>query len=178
MKNELLRFKTSTFELRQVKCLTVTSMLVALSIILGYLSFMPTPSIRISFVYLPVAIMGFLYGPVVSICGAGTIDLINYILNPMGGFNPGITLCALITGLIYGIFLYQKKINWPRVAIAFFTNALISNWLLKSFFLAVLMGTSWSAQLITRLPAQIVMLVIESVVFMTIYPKIRVLKNK
>ena len=178
MKNALLRFKTSTFELKEVKCLAVTAMLVSLSIILGYLSFRPTPTIRISFTYFPVAIMGFLYGPVVSTCGAGAIDLINFILNPTGGFNPGITLCALLTGLIYGIFLYRGKLHKSNIIAGFFANTLLSNTLLKSYFLALMMGTSWSAQIIARLPVQIIMLVLESALFIVIYPKIKILKQK
>lgn len=178
MKQAIARFKTSTFELKEVKCLAVTAMLVALSIILGALSFMPTPAIRISFAYFPVAIMGFLYGPVVGVCGAGAIDLINFMLKPMGGFNPGITLCALVTGLIYGVFLYQKKLTLPRVGIAFFTNALLANALLKSYFLAIMIGTSWSAQIITRLPVQGIMFVLEAALFMGISPILKTIKHK
>ncbi len=177
MKQALARFKTSTFELKEVKCLTITAMLVAFSVVLGMLSFMPTPAIRISFAYFPVAVIGLLYGPVVSVCGAAAVDLINFALKPMGGFNPGITLCALITGFIYGVILYQKKIGAIRVIIAFLANAILSNLLLKSYFLAILIGTSWSAQIITRMPTQAIMFVLESILFIVMIPVWKMLKQ-
>lgn len=178
MKNAIARFKTSTFELKKVSCLAITAMLVAASVILGYLSFMPAEGIRLSLAYLPVAAMAFFFGPVVAVCGAGAIDLINFMLKPMGAFNPGITLCALITGLIYGIFFYQKKLTPLRAFLAFFTNALLNNLLLKSYFLALLSGTSWSAMMISRAPVQVLMLVFETALFIAATPLFKLIKSK
>lgn len=178
MKNAIARFKTSTFELKNVKCLAITALLVSASIVFGMYSFMPAEGIRLSLAYLPVAAMGFFFGPVVAVCGAGAIDLINFMLKPMGGFNPGITLCALITGLIYGIFFYQKKLTLPRVSLAFFTNALLSNLLFKSYFLALFYGTTWSAMMITRAPIQVLMLVFETALFMAAAPLFKLIKSK
>ena len=177
MKNVLLSFKTSTFELKKVKCLSLTAILVAMSIILGLLSF-STFTIRISFAFFPLAVIAYLFGPAVSMSAAVLIDLINFIRMPMNGFNPGITLCALITGLIYGLFLYRRKLNLPMVIAAFLTNSLIANLLLKSYFLAVFNGTTWFAMMASRVPVQIVMLVLETSLFIAILPKIKILKNK
>ncbi len=177
MKNALLSFKTSTFELKKMRCLAVTAILVSMSIILGFLAF-STFTIRISFAYFPLAIIAYFYGPAVSVYAATAIDLINFMFNPMNGFNPGLTLCAIITGMIYGLFLYQKKIVWTRIVVTFLTNSLICNLLLKSYFLAIYNGISWPAMMITRLPVQIIMLVLEASLFITIFPKIKLLKNK
>ena len=178
MKNTLVRFKTSTFELKKVKSLAITAMLVAMSIILSYLSIEITPSIRFSFAFLPIAIMGYLFGPVVSVCGAFSIDLVNFMFKPALGFNPGITLCAMITGLIYGMFLYQKKISLPRVSLAWVTNSVFSNLLLKSAFLAPMMGITYPAMLVSRIPVQIIVAVLEVTLFMTISPVLKALKNR
>ncbi len=178
MKNALVRFKTSTFELKKVKSLAITAMLVAMSIILSYLSVDVTPTIRISFAFLPIAIMGFLFGPVVSVCGAFAIDLINFMFKSGLGFNPGVTLCAMITGLLYGIFLYQKKVTLPRVSLAWVINAVFCNILLKSAFLAPMQGITYPAMLVSRIPVQIIVAVLEVILFMSISPVLKALKNK
>lgn len=178
MKNAIARFKTSTFELKKVKNLAITAMLVAISIILSYFSVQVTPTIRVGFSFFPVAIMGFLFGPVVSIIGSISIDFINFVFKPGLGFNPGLTFCAMITGLIYGIFLYQKKIKLPRVVLAWLTNIIISNLLLKSAFLAPMVGLSYFPVLVSRIPPQVITIVIEVALFMSISPVLKELKNK
>lgn len=164
MRNTISLFKSSSRELRNVKCLTVSSMLMALSIILGYMSFYLSPSIRISFTYVPIAIIGILYGPVVGAFTAGAVDLLNFVLKPGGAFTPGITLCALLTGFTYGIFLYRKSFSITRLSLAVLCNTVFVDLLLKSYVLACLQGLPFIVSFAKRLPVQGIMLILNTII--------------
>ena len=71
-------------------------------------------------------------------------DVLKYILRPDGAFLIGMTLNSALAGVIYGIFLYKKKISFWRilaagVVVGFLCNIIITTWLLvpltgKGFF--------------------------------------------
>ncbi|MDO5291193.1 MAG: folate family ECF transporter S component [bacterium] len=174
MRNTITMFKSSSKELKSVKCLTACSMLMALSIILGYMSFYLTESIRISFTYVPIAIIGILYGPIVGACTAGAVDLLNFVIKPGGSFAPGITLCAILTGFIYGFFLYRKNFTLIRLSLTVLCNTFFVDFLLKSYVLACLYGTSFIGYLGIRLPVQLIMLVLNTLI---IYLLVNALKK-
>lgn len=163
MKNTMSIFKESSQEFKRVSCLTACAMLISLSVILGYFSIQATESIRISFTFIPIAIVGYLYGPIVGGIAGGTVDLINFMIKPGGSFTPGITLCAILTGFVYGLFLYRKNIKVTTIALAVFCNTLFVDLLLKSYVLALLYHTSYVAYLGIRLPVQAIMLVLNTI---------------
>ena len=66
MRGFLSLFTDSARELKQVRALTVTALLMALGIVLRSLSIPIGTDIRITFSFLGIAAIAMLYGPVVS----------------------------------------------------------------------------------------------------------------
>ena len=140
----LKKFSDSSKELSSVRTLAVCAMMLALRIVLGLfanfsLSFIPLPVIKISLTFIPVMLTGYLFGPVCAAVVAGAGDVFSYLLAPTAlGFNPGITLCYIVEGLIYGICLYRSELKLSEVIIAKACDLLICTVTLHSFVLQLL----------------------------------------
>ena len=94
-------FLSSSKEMKNLKCITLLSMLGAVSIILGYLTFMPSQSIKVTFNFLPNEFVYYLFGPVTGAFFGAAMDILTYILRPTGPFFYGFTISAILNGLLY-----------------------------------------------------------------------------
>jgi ECF transporter S component (folate family) len=103
-------FKRSALELKDVRCITTTGILIAISVVLEMFVF-KTPSYKINFAYLPMAVIGMIYGPVVCVLAEIPADILGAVFVPDGAINPIYTGIAMFEGLIYGMFLYNKRID-------------------------------------------------------------------
>lgn len=93
-----------------------TALLISLEIILTRFCSITTPIVRIGFGFLPVALIAILYGPVYAGIAATVSDFLGAMLfPPIGGFFPGFTLTAFLTGVAYGVFLYKRPQTLPRI---------------------------------------------------------------
>lgn len=102
-----LNFKRSALELKSLRCLTTTAILIALDIALKFFSINLTETLKISFAFLALATIGMLFGPVVAGLAGIVTDVIGYFIKPSGAFNPLFTVVELVGAVIYGIFLYN-----------------------------------------------------------------------
>lgn len=120
----LKKFADSSKELSDIRSVAVCAMMLALRIVLGIfanfsLSFLPLPVVKISLAFIPVMLTGYLYGPVCSSVVACAGDVFSYLLAPTAlGFNPAITACYLLEGIIYGVCLYKSELMLPNVILA------------------------------------------------------------
>lgn len=103
-------FAKSAKELKSIKCIVVTAVLIALDIVLKSVSIKITDDLKITFAYLALASIGMLFGPTVGFLAGTVTDLIGFMMNPDGGFNPLFTLVEATGAMIYGIFLYNLKV--------------------------------------------------------------------
>lgn len=93
-----------------------TALLIALEIILSRFCSITTPIVRIGFAFLPLALIGMLHGPVYAGLAGAIADILGAtFFPPIGGFFPGFTLTAFLTGIIYGLFLYKRPKTLPRI---------------------------------------------------------------
>lgn len=111
MRGFLSLFTDSARELKQVRALTVTALLMALGIVLRSLSIPIGTDIRITFSFLGIAAIAMLYGPVVSMIASLGVDIIGYLLDgaKMREYNVLLALVVMLNALIYGMFLYHRK---------------------------------------------------------------------
>lgn len=118
--------------------ITTLGLLIALIIIFKqFLSVQLTASVRISSYFLVIAVTAAIYGPVTAGIAACVADLLGAILFPSPyGFNPGFTISAFVEGIIYGLFLYNRKKSVLNVSLAIVTFTVI-----VSYFLNVLWVT-------------------------------------
>ena len=89
----------------KIKKIVLSSMLLAMLIILSRFISIKTDILVISLSFIPIMMsaiwLGYKYSMLIALLG----DLIGAILFPFGPYFPGFTLSAAISGTIYGIFL-------------------------------------------------------------------------
>lgn len=144
-------FGSSSRELRNVRTITVCAMLAAAAIILVNFRIDLTSTQRIGFSGIPNQLVAYLFGPVVSSLFAGALDIIKYLIKPVGAFFPGLTLVTMLSGLIYGCFFYKRPLRLGRVLAAHFTVCLVCNVILNTFCLSILYGQAFMILLPPRI---------------------------
>lgn len=155
--------------LRNMKVVTTTAMLIAVAIILSFFKLPISSIIEIRFQSLPIAIAGFLFGPIIGGIAGGLADIGGFIVRPTGAYAPGFTLDAIIAGVIYGLIMHHKgEISIKRILLALIINSLLVNLLLNSFWLAVLYHLPFWTTLIARLPKELIMLPINAIILIVI----------
>ena len=103
-------FRKSAQELKNVRCIVTIGMLLAVAVVLdGFGSIRIGDFLKINFTFLPLSLIGILFGPVAGLFSGLMVDIIGYIINPIGGFIPWLVLITVLEGLIYGMVLYNIK---------------------------------------------------------------------
>lgn len=103
-------FKKSASELKSIRCITVTAMLIALNLALKSVTVYVTADLKISFSFLALAAIGMLFGPTVGFIAGTITDILGLLIaNTIGAFNPLFTLVEATGGMLYGMFLYNLK---------------------------------------------------------------------
>ena len=155
-----------------VKKLIQISLLIAIEVILTRFCSIQTPIVRIGFGFLPIAIIGMMYGPLSAGVAYAIGDLLGVALFPTGSFFPGFTLTAFLTGIVYGVFLYNKPKTWPRIIGAVLTVCLVINLGLDTLWLSILMGKGYIALLPTRIMKAVLMIPVQTFIIGIIWKKV------
>ena len=104
-----------------------------------------------------------LFGPIPAAVVAALADLLGAILFPTGTIFLGITLTAFLKGISWGLFLHKKQ-TVSTVVPAVLVDQLVLSYLLNSFWLSILMGTTYKALLATRIVQTAILIPVEFVV--------------
>ena len=152
--------------------LVIMAFLIAMEIILTRFCSINTPILRIGFGFLPVAMMGIMFGPVWAAAGYAIGDLLGMRIFPSGAYFPGFTLTAFLTGLVFGLFLHNREITWKRVLPASLIIILGCNLILDTLWLSILMGDGFIALLPTRIFKCAVMLPIHLILIPLVWNRI------
>lgn len=152
--------------------LVIMAFLIAMEIILTRFCSINTPILRIGFGFLPVAMMGIMFGPVWAAAGYAIGDLLGMLIFPSGAYFPGFTLTAFLTGLVFGLFLHNREITWKRVLPASLIIILGCNLILDTLWLSILMGDGFIAMLPTRIFKCAVMLPIHLILIPLVWNRI------
>ncbi len=156
-------FVLSLDELRNVRAVTFCGIMAALAIVLNYVASINVGDyIRIGFSGIPNQAVAYLFGPAIGSIFGGMLDVIKYFLKPTGAFFPGFTLSAVLGGIIYGIFLYRKKVTIARVFFAQLAVKAFVNVCLNTFWLNILYKSAIVAILPERIISNLIMLPIDT----------------
>ena len=91
-----------------VRTITVGAMLVAIGVVLSMVRIPLSTLTEVTLTGIPIAVGGFLFGPVMGFIIGAMIDVTGFIVAPKGPFFPGFTISTGLIGMIYGLFLYRK----------------------------------------------------------------------
>ena len=152
----------SAAELKNLRSLTGSGLLSALSVILNQFTIFFSQVLRVSFTFLPIALSGMLYGPVLTGSLGAVVDILKYFTrNDGGAFFPGFTISEFIVGFLYGLFLYRKLVN---------------NLFLTPLWLSMLYGDAFVALVAARFVKNIIMLPIETALLYVILKQVSALR--
>lgn len=156
------------FFMSKLKKLILAGLLLATTIVLNRFLSIKTPILVISFSYIPIMLSAIMLGPWYTMLIAGFADLIGALLFPFGAYFVGYTISAVISGLIYGLFLYRKKefSNKSfilRLILSTLIMLIVCNCLLNTIWIYITTKEALFAILPTRLLKQLIMLPIQVV---------------
>ncbi len=157
MSNLTKSFRDSFHELKDVKALATTAMLLAIAVVLGFYTLQVTDFIKIGFAFIADEMTGMMFGPVVGGLMGAAADIVKYLVRPMGAFFPGFTISGALSGVIYGVILYKKPLSIKRIALANGLVMIFVNICLNTYWLTLLYGQAFMAILPARVIKQIVL---------------------
>ncbi len=131
--------------------LVIIALLMAMEIILTRFLSISTPILRIGFGFLPIAVIGILYGPLWAGAAYAIGDIIGALLFPIGEYFPGFTLTAFLSGFVFGLILHKHEVTWKRSLIASCIVVLAFDLVLNTFWLSILYGNAFMVLLPTRI---------------------------
>lgn len=133
-------FIESVKALKSVQGIALCAMLIAISCVLGFFKFGIGQDINITFFFLPISIAALILGPVPAIAVGGIADVLGCIIRPTGPYFPGFTINAMIMGLVFGVFFYNKKPKISSIIISRLILAVVSDLILTPLWLHILYG--------------------------------------
>ena len=177
------KFSDSSKELTKVQTLAVCAMMLALRVILGMFSnftLAVVPFVKIGSSFIPVVITAYLYGPVCAAIVSGAGDILSIILaNPTAfSITPGITVCCVIEGLIYGAVLYHSELKLRDMITAKIAVLILCHLPLNTLVLSFLMGMPYLTLLLYRAAVLIPFAVIEVVLILMIRKPLLTVQKK
>ncbi|MCX6085903.1 MAG: folate family ECF transporter S component [Caldiserica bacterium] len=168
MKKLLWFMRSSAEELKSVSTVSVAGMLVAIGVVLSFVKIVLSPVLEISFSFLPLAAGGLLYGPVVGGIMGILTDVLGYFIRPNGPFFPGFTLSALISGVLYGLFLYKKPVTLTRAIVVSALVTVFINLGLTSLWLSMMYGKAFVVLLTARIVKNLIVFPINTALLMAL----------
>ncbi|MBQ2840810.1 MAG: folate family ECF transporter S component [Oscillospiraceae bacterium] len=160
------RIKSSARELHNIHSLAMCAVLTALYVAINSASVYVTPSLKLTFSYLVLGILGYRFGPVTGTLSGLACDLIAYVVRPAGPLHLGFTLSTMLTVLIFAVFLYGKELKLWRVILSRTLINLAINIALNTFWLSNLYGKAYTVLLFERIVKNIALLPIEVLLLM------------
>ncbi len=159
------------------RTLVISALLISMAVVLGQFSFMVGPSVRIGFSRIPIIVSGMLLGPLAGGLTGIVHDLINFIMRPAGGFHPGFTLSAMMTGMIPGLIVQfslisgfkkfnksQKAFSVVNIIVSVATVYVVVTLLMNTYWLSQLIGDSYLVLLPVRASTQLLANVVNALV--------------
>lgn len=168
LKNMKSMFSESARELKKIPVLAICAMFAALGIVLGAVTIVLGPYLKIGFSSIPNQLVDLLFGPITGALFAGILDVVKYFMNPTGPFFFGFTFSAMLGAFIYGCFYYKKPLSFWRVLAAHGVVCLVVNVLLGTLWLDIMYGKAFFVLLPTRALKNLIMWPVDSLIFFTL----------
>ena len=154
--------RQSAKEMHQLRSLTGGAMLTAVSVIINQFTIFINQIMRLGFTFLPIALSGMLYGPLITGSLGAVCDILKYFTrNDGGAFFPGFTISSFVAGFLSGIFLYKKPVTLRRVIATRLCVMVVDSWILNSLWLSMLYGNAFIALVSARMLKSVLVFPVE-----------------
>lgn len=130
--------------------LTTSAFLLALDVIFYKIAIGPA-YFQVSFGFLSMACIGYIYGPIWGGLLEVISDVLNFTIFGSGAFQVAFLLTAFLGGFIDGLFLYRKSVNWLSVIMTQVLVMLFVSLIMDSWLISILFGTNFKVLLLVRL---------------------------
>ncbi|MCR4718389.1 MAG: folate family ECF transporter S component [Firmicutes bacterium] len=160
----------SAKSIKNLRVLCATALLSALYVALYAVKIPLGEQLRITFTFVPVALAGWLFGIVPAVIVGALGDLLGCWLFPQGAYFFGYTLTSMLTGLLFGLFLYKrdsKTMIW-YVIISKLLASLILNTGLNSYWATFFVSKSIFVIMWGKLLKNLLMLPVEILVLFAV----------
>lgn len=155
-------FKSSFMLFKDLRTMVFAALMSGISIVMNMFFRLDIGmDLRISFGFLAVAVGAYMCGPAVGMVIGGLSEILSYIIKPTGPFFPGFTVTAILTAMVFGIFLYQKKVSIVSCIVSKLTVNVILNAGLNTIWLSILYGDGFFVMMPARLLKNLILLPIE-----------------
>lgn len=172
-------FRSSAAELKNLRSLTGLSMCLALGIVLSLIgSIQLSPTMKLSLKFLALAVTGMLYGPIGSSLAGIIIDLLVFVIHPTGPYFPGFTLTSMLSGTLFGLFLYKNKTSLLRLILSKTLINILLNLLLNSLWLTILYHQGFWIMIPGRILKNVALLPLEVFLMWLILPRVAKLAGR
>ena len=171
-------WRKSTQFFKKVKDLCMISILFAMMLICKLI---PIPSgfgsLGLGLTYLFFSVISLVYGPLCGILIGFCSDILGFVLFQGGSvFFFGYTISAMLTGFIYGVFFYKKKITFTNCLLARFFVNIVINVVLGSVWWGIVYNLEGEAlrtyTMLTALPKNIIYLLPQSILLFIVFKMI------
>ena len=148
----------------KIKKIIISALLLAASIVINRFLSVNTSILSIGFTFVPLMFSGIILGPKYSLVIAGLSDLIGALLFTFGSYFIGYTISSILTGLVYGLFLYNKeefvfnKKFLIKLLIAILIVCILINGVLNTIWIIMTVKKASYAIIPTRVVKQLIMI--------------------
>ena len=129
-------WKDAAAELRDVKMLVITALMIALRIALKPFAIYIGPQMAIQTATLATALGAMIFGPVMAIPAAIISDTVGFMIFPTGDYFLPFMLTEIASTMAYALCLYRAKPSATRVIIARFLICFVVNVVLQQLIFA------------------------------------------
>jgi riboflavin transporter len=167
------------------------AMMIALGVVLKLFSITISPTMRIGFGLVPAMASGVLFGPLAGFVTGFMTDIIGFIIQPTGLWNPGTTLMYGLSGVIPALFVtrfqfkkqckeghnvinYSRSLDFAsirtywRLQIGVLVSQIINSMLINTLSLALIGGKGFFVLLAARWPASLIMAFVYPVIILAV----------
>ncbi|MDR1537816.1 MAG: folate family ECF transporter S component [Clostridiales bacterium] len=146
-----------------IKRLMLVALLVAIEVALSRFLFFELSTLRFGFEFLPIALVGMLFGPIWAASAGVAADILGYAMLPAIPYFPGFTAASLLAGAIYGMLLHNKD-SWICTIAAVGIVCLPLSLGLEALWLHMTAGANFFADLQERISRCLIIVPIQIIV--------------
>ncbi len=137
------------------------AILVAIEVVLTRFFAIETPIIRVGFGFVPITLSAIIFGPIIGGITAATADVLGMLLFPKGVYFPGFTLSAFLTGLTYGLFLYNKPKKFFNITLSVLIITLVIHLGLNTLWISILTGKAYRVLILPRIIKELLLIPVQ-----------------